>query len=210
MDRCHRWPWLTTDHRAAAVNSSTALTSVPGLSGVPDVPTNKAIVSSASLVSVEVEEARGLVSKEQSLSTDVNCKELTSRSDNEPIQLTFRFSNLNNSNSGAQTPPLTGNNADTVCDLTQWSALLWRGDLYLNVPDGIHIERSKEAFVTLLEFAEEELYCKSLIVCLAKNRPELKMLMRMFMFLGFVVLPMNHPNAPKDANDETIYMAYSI
>jgi hypothetical protein len=156
---------------------------------------------------VQVEEARGLVSKKQASNVAQDGKELTARSEREPIRVTFRFSNLTN-NANGSAAPLTNKNA--AVDVTQWSALLWRGDLYLNVPNGIAIERSKEAFVTLLEFAEEELYCKSIIVCFAKSRPELNTLMRMFMFLGFVVLPPNHPHAPTDAPDDMLYMAYSI
>lgn len=54
----------------------------------------------------------------------------------------------------------------------KWSALLFKGHLYLSVPNGLVVERSKEAFVTLLEFAEEQLDCSAIVVYFAKNRPE--------------------------------------
>jgi len=87
---------------------------------------------------------------------------------------------------------------------------LWRENLYLQIPNGIIVERSKEAFVSLLEFGEEELLCSHIVVCFSKNRNERNMLMRMFMFFGFVALPPNHPLAPMDASDEILYMAYSM
>ena len=54
----------------------------------------------------------------------------------------------------------------------KWQAILYKGHLYLNVPNGLGIEKSKEAFVTLLEFAEEEINCSHIIVYFMKNRPE--------------------------------------
>lgn len=54
----------------------------------------------------------------------------------------------------------------------KWSALLFKGTLYLSVPNGLVVERSKEAFVTLLEFAEEQLDCSAIVVYFEKNRPE--------------------------------------
>lgn len=54
----------------------------------------------------------------------------------------------------------------------KWSALLFGGTLYLKVPEGLAIERSKEAFVNLLEFAEEELDCSQILICISKSRPE--------------------------------------
>ncbi|KAI1285041.1 Ornithine decarboxylase antizyme 1 [Halotydeus destructor] len=91
-----------------------------------------------------------------------------------------------------------------------WHGLIWRRDLYLHVPAGIAIDRSKEAFVTLLEFAEEQLMCKSVVVCFAKDLPERNTLMRMFMFFGFELLAPNHQLVLKDAPDDSIYMAYQI
>jgi len=57
-------------------------------------------------------------------------------------------------------------------DEVKWTALLFKGHLYLSVPNGLVVETSKEAFVTLLEFAEEQLDCEAIVVCFAKNRPE--------------------------------------
>jgi len=92
----------------------------------------------------------------------------------------------------------------------KWDAVLWRENLYLQIPNGIPLEGSKEAFITMLEFAEEELRCKHVTVCFSKNRSDMSYLARIFMFLGFVTLPPNHPFVPADASEEMLYMAYNI
>lgn len=110
-----------------------------------------------------------------------------------------------------------------------WKAVLTNGHLYLNVPNGVGVERNKEAFVTLLEFAEEELNCSHIVVCFNKSRPErgkltptivnnllivvaivTGTLMRMFMFLGFATLAPGNSLIPVDATEGTIYMAYEL
>lgn len=128
-------------------------------------------------------------------------EDITTKSMREPVRVTFKMPSdgqLDNKNNCSQKVDLA------------WEALLWRGDLFLNIPDGIVIEHSKEAFISLLEFGEELLKCNSIVVCFAKSRPERNVLMRMFMFLGFVTLTPNHPMVPQNADEDTIYMAYSI
>ncbi len=44
---------------------------------------------------------------------------------------------------------------------------------------------SKEAFVSLLEFAEDRLECSHVIVCIDKSLKGLKNVVRNFLFLGF-------------------------
>ena len=62
-----------------------------------------------------------------------------------------------------------------ACDFTskdqksKWEAILFNNNLYLQIPAGVLFETSKEAFVNLLELAEEELKCQSVIICLDKN-----------------------------------------
>jgi len=83
-----------------------------------------------------------------------------------------------------------------LCQQTtvEWQAMLYGKSLYLKpgetLPDG-----SKEAFVALLEFAEENLKCKHLFVCFAKATVT-KALIRTFMYLGFELLPPTHPKSP--------------
>lgn len=84
-----------------------------------------------------------------------------------------------------------------LCEQTAvvWHAVLYKSTLYLkpgeSLPDG-----SKDAFVSLLEYTEEYLKCKQIFVCLKKDLFDRAALVRTFMFLGFLVVPPNHPMAP--------------
>ena len=51
----------------------------------------------------------------------------------------------------------------------KWEAILYDNNLYLQIPAGVLFETSKEAFVNLLEYAEEELKCQNVVICLDKN-----------------------------------------
>jgi len=53
-----------------------------------------------------------------------------------------------------------------------WEAVLWRSNLFLDVPQRITAFASKEGFVALLEFAEEVLACKNVILAINKDRPD--------------------------------------
>jgi len=72
-----------------------------------------------------------------------------------------------------------------------------------HVPEG-----SKEAFVSLLEYAEEVLGCSHVLLCFAKDRADRAQLIRSFMFLGFEPIAPSHPLAP--ANSQRFYMLYEI
>lgn len=75
-----------------------------------------------------------------------------------------------------------------------WESVLWRGRLYLRLPDAFP-DGSREALVALLEFAEESLQCTHVLVCFDKRRPDRAIVARTFMFLGFSVLAPGHPLA---------------
>lgn len=80
-----------------------------------------------------------------------------------------------------------------------------KGNLYLNlinIPPG---DYSKELFITLLDKAEEA-GCKNVVVCLNKQA-----CIRPFAFLGFKLLPPNHPLVPGlDCSKNMLFMGYSI
>ncbi|XP_045136610.1 ornithine decarboxylase antizyme 1-like [Portunus trituberculatus] len=87
-----------------------------------------------------------------------------------------------------------------------WETVVVGRRLYLwlvHLPEG-----SKEAFVSLLEYAEEVLGCSHVLVCFRKDRSDRAMLLRTFMFLGFEALPPGHPLAP--ASGDHLYMVYQI
>lgn len=90
-----------------------------------------------------------------------------------------------------------------------WEAILVGRRLFVEVPKYILPDGSKESFVRLLEYAEEELKCSHLIVCFKKDRPDRASLIRVFMFLGFTVLPPGHPLVSMQSGD-VMYLACVI
>lgn len=90
----------------------------------------------------------------------------------------------------------------------RWEGVLWRGRLYLEVPTRLVQTGSKEGFVALLEFAEEELHCSHVILALAKDRADRADVVRTFMFLGFSVLSPGHQLVP--ANSDNLFLACSL
>lgn len=85
--------------------------------------------------------------------------------------------------------------------VVKWGTVLWQNKLYVQLPDGLMPDGSKEAFVTLLEFAEEDLKCNNVIVCFSKSRSDRAMLIRTFMFFGFVCLAPAHELIPTNASE---------
>jgi len=92
----------------------------------------------------------------------------------------------------------------------KWDALLWRENMYIQIPNGIPPDNSKEAFISLLELAEEQLQCKQVMVYFSKERSDRNILVRLFNFIGFALLSPNHPFALSVASEDNLYMAYSI
>jgi len=86
---------------------------------------------------------------------------------------------------------------------------LFNEELFVHIPNTT-TDNSKEAFIALLEFAEEELYCKKVIVYFDKTKSNRNILIRLFNFIGFALLPPNHPAIPADAPDDMLYMACNI
>lgn len=89
-----------------------------------------------------------------------------------------------------------------------WETLLVDRKLYVEVPAGILPDGSKESFVTLLEYAEDQLKCSHVIVCFKKNRTDRAALVRTFMFLGFALAAPGNPHVPTCG--DLLFMAYTI
>ncbi|XP_037574369.1 ornithine decarboxylase antizyme 1-like [Dermacentor silvarum] len=101
------------------------------------------------------------------------------------------------------------------CRLTEqtevnWETVLCQGRLYVQLPSCVLPDGSREAFVTLLEFAEEQLGCTHVLVLFNKDRTDRAGIMRTFMFLGFTVLAPGHPLVPPSTSEGLLYMVYAI
>jgi ornithine decarboxylase antizyme 1 len=90
----------------------------------------------------------------------------------------------------------------------EWNTILAKDTLYVDVPASVLPQGSRDSFVSLLEFAEEKLECSRVFVCFRRDRQDRTALMRVFMFLGFSVVP---PSATEvTQNDEIMSMVYNI
>lgn len=90
----------------------------------------------------------------------------------------------------------------------EWKTLLVNGTLYVDIPASVLPDGSRDSFISLLEFAEEKLECEKVFVCFKRNRPDRQALMRVFMFLGFSVVPPDSKEVPQ--NDDIMSMVYII
>jgi ornithine decarboxylase antizyme 1 len=83
-----------------------------------------------------------------------------------------------------------------------WDAVVWKGRLYVLVDvTQMNDSGSKEAFVSLLEYAEEVLECSHVIVCFEKcQSTNTKTAIRNFLFLGFQPLAPGHEYLPTNPN----------
>ena len=82
--------------------------------------------------------------------------------------------------------------------------------LYIALPPCMLPEGSREAFVSLLEAAEEKLNCQHVVVVFPSDRSDRAMLVRTFMFLGFAVLSPTSPIIPPQQAAGNICMLYTI
>jgi len=91
-----------------------------------------------------------------------------------------------------------------------WSVKLRNDSLYVELPQQLNKE-SKETFVNLLEFADDTLRCKHVIVYFNKTRSDRASLVKTFMFLGFHILsPDNTLMTSDDKQEDQLYMVYII
>jgi ornithine decarboxylase antizyme 1 len=102
---------------------------------------------------------------------------------------------------------------DFTCALSaekqvEWRTLFLNNILFVDIPTSVLPEGSRDSFVSLLEFAEEKLECEKVYVCFKRNRPDRAALMRVFMFLGFTIVPPGNKEVPQ--NDEIMSMVYNI
>lgn len=83
---------------------------------------------------------------------------------------------------------------------TNWEAVLWQDRLYVSVTSSQLAEGSKRAFVSLLEYAEEELGVSHVVACLDRLHHDNKNVIRNFLFLGFQPIAPGHEFLPSNPN----------
>lgn len=92
--------------------------------------------------------------------------------------------------------------------VVKWETIYDDRKLYVEVPNTILPDGSKESLVTLLEYAEEQLDCSHVILCFKKNRTDRANLIRTFMFLGFAVVAPGDSLVPNV--EDLMFLAYTI
>lgn len=93
--------------------------------------------------------------------------------------------------------------------LATWNGSLHDKVLYLEPLVAEFPVGCREAFVELLDYAEETLGVRAVLVCIMKSKLVNNPILRLFMFLGFEVV--HHSTCPlAPANDAYVFMAYSI
>jgi len=79
---------------------------------------------------------------------------------------------------------------------SNWEAVLYQNRLYVAVTQLQLAEGSKQAFISLLEYAEDQLGVDHVIACLDNNNNNNKNVIRNFLFLGFEPLSPEHEFFP--------------
>lgn len=129
-----------------------------------------------------------------------------------PVSVNNFLNDFNNSarkNAAPASSSLTFKISPVAGLVVSWETTLVKDSLYVELPAGILPEGSKESLVTLLEYAEEKLKCKHVVLCFNKNRTDRVSLLRVFNFFGFQILPPAHPLVVSPSQD-LLFMAYTI
>lgn len=88
-----------------------------------------------------------------------------------------------------------------------WETVLVGSTLFIETPPDILPAGSKESFVRLLEYAEDDLSCSHIIICFKKNRADRQSLLQAFRYYGFVpVAPGTHQ---LEVASDLMYLAYT-
>ncbi|XP_019359393.1 PREDICTED: LOW QUALITY PROTEIN: ornithine decarboxylase antizyme 2, partial [Gavialis gangeticus] len=96
----------------------------------------------------------------------------------------------------------------TEVKTTSWDAVLSNRSLFVEIPDGVLADGSKEGLLALLEFAEEKMKVSYVFICFRKSREDRVPLLKTFSFLGFEVVRPDHPYVP--SRPDVIFMVYPL
>ncbi|XP_075432042.1 LOW QUALITY PROTEIN: ornithine decarboxylase antizyme 2 [Ascaphus truei] len=91
---------------------------------------------------------------------------------------------------------------------SSWEAVLSNQSLFVEIPEGVLADGSKEGLVALLEFAEEKMKVSYVFICFRKSREDRGPLLKTFSFLGFEIVRPGHPCVP--ARPDVLFMVYPL
>ncbi|KAL8197179.1 UNVERIFIED_CONTAM: Ornithine decarboxylase antizyme 2 [Gekko kuhli] len=96
----------------------------------------------------------------------------------------------------------------TEVKISSWDAVLSNQSLFVEIPDGLLADGSKEGLLALLEFAEEKMKASYVFICFRKSREDRAPLLKTFSFLGFEIVRPGHPCVPP--RPDVLFMVYPL
>ncbi|XP_030043812.1 ornithine decarboxylase antizyme 2 isoform X1 [Microcaecilia unicolor] len=96
----------------------------------------------------------------------------------------------------------------TDLKVSSWEAVLSNQSLFVEIPDGLLADGSKEGLLALLEFAEEKMKVGYVFICFRKSREDKGPLLKTFSFLGFEIVRPGHPSVP--SRPDVMFMVYAL
>uniref|UniRef100_U3IAP4 Ornithine decarboxylase antizyme 2 n=1 Tax=Anas platyrhynchos platyrhynchos TaxID=8840 RepID=U3IAP4_ANAPP len=96
----------------------------------------------------------------------------------------------------------------TEVKTSSWDAVLSNQSLFVEIPDGLLADGSKEGLSALLEFAEEKMKVNYVFICFRKSREDRAPLLKTFSFLGFEIVRPGHPSVP--SRPDVMFMVYPL
>ncbi|XP_072021035.1 ornithine decarboxylase antizyme 1-like [Amphiura filiformis] len=81
--------------------------------------------------------------------------------------------------------------------LVKWDTGWLDKRLYVQIPDDVLVQGSRDSLVAMLDAAEENLGCEHVILCFKRNRLDRAQLIKTFQYMGFTPIAPGHPKVPK-------------
>lgn len=91
-----------------------------------------------------------------------------------------------------------------------WQLAMVGTRLFVAIPDGSSLDGARDAFVSLLELAEERLHCEYVVVLFRRERTDRAALIKTFMYIGFVPLAPGNTLTGGRYNPDFLYLAYKV
>lgn len=94
----------------------------------------------------------------------------------------------------------------------KWDTVIVDKKMFVFIPADLSVVGSKESFVSLLEIAEEDLECSTVICCIHNNITERSAHLRTFMYMGFQAIERGNANLSEvaDETDQFFFLGYEL